>query len=71
MKALVAPVVSSGLRQHARVSRSSIFLELCRALIASGRWWMVPMVVALALSALLLAAVAAIEYVAPFVYTIF
>ena len=71
MKALAAPIVSSGPRQHARVARSSIFLELCRALIASGRWWMVPMVVVLALSALLLAAVAAIEYVAPFVYTIF
>ena len=53
------------------IRRTSIFLELCRALIASGRWWMVPMVVVLALSALLLAAVAAVEYVAPFVYTIF
>ena len=71
MKAIAAPVVSVARAKSTRVVRSSVFLELCRALIASGRWWMVPMVAVLALSALLLAAVAAIEYVAPFVYTIF
>ncbi len=71
MKAIAAPVVSVARPKSTRVARSSVFLELCRALITSGRWWMVPMVAVLALSALLLAAVAAIEYVAPFVYTIF
>lgn len=71
MKALAAPVVSVARPKATRAARSSVFLELCRALITSGRWWMVPMVAVLALSALLLAAVAAIEYVAPFVYTIF
>ncbi len=45
--------------------------ELYEALVAHGRWWLVPMVAVLVLSALLLVAVAAIEYVAPFVYTIF
>jgi hypothetical protein len=45
--------------------------ELARALARGGRWWMVPMLAVLALCALLLSAVAAIEYVAPFVYTIF
>ena len=71
MKALAAPSVLHLTPRARPVRRTSIFLELCRALIASGRWWMVPMVVVLALSALLLAAVAAVEYVAPFVYTIF
>ncbi|MBL8955650.1 MAG: hypothetical protein JNK82_33050 [Myxococcaceae bacterium] len=51
--------------------RSFVFIELCRALVKSGRWWLIPMVVVLAASALLLAVVAAVEYVAPFVYTIF
>ena len=71
MKALAAPSVLQLTPRARPIRRTSIFLELCRALIASGRWWMVPMVVVLALSALLLAAVAAVEYVAPFVYTIF
>ncbi len=51
--------------------RSFVFIELCRALVKSGRWWLIPMVAVLAASALLLAVVAAVEYVAPFVYTIF
>ena len=45
--------------------------ELYRALVANGRWWMVPMIAILGMTSLLLVAVAAIEYVAPFVYTIF
>lgn len=56
----------------ARRRRSGfVFVELCRALLQSGRWWLIPFVAVLALSAALLAAVAAVEYVAPFVYTIF
>lgn len=46
-------------------------VELCRALTANGRWWMVPMVIVLGLTSVLLIAITAIEYVAPFVYTIF
>jgi hypothetical protein len=45
--------------------------ELGSALVQGGRWWMVPMLAVLGLAALLLAAVAAVEYAAPFVYTIF
>ena len=45
--------------------------ELSRALVESGRWWLLPMLVVLGLAALLLALVAAIEYAAPFVYTMF
>lgn len=45
--------------------------ELHRTLVDGGRWWLVPMLGVLALAALLLAAVAAVEYVAPFVYTVF
>ena len=45
--------------------------ELSRALVESGRWWLLPMLVVLGLAALLLAVVAAIEYAAPFVYTMF
>ncbi len=72
MKALAAAAaVASPVRRGSRVARTSVFLELCRALISSGRWWLVPMVAVLAVCALLLSAVAAIEYVAPFVYTIF
>ena len=54
-------------------SKSNVgtFFELCRYLVASGRWWMVPMIVVLGLTSLLLIAITAIEYVAPFVYTIF
>lgn len=45
--------------------------ELFALLVANGRWWMVPMVIVLMGAALLLAVVQAIEYVAPFVYSIF
>jgi len=45
--------------------------ELYQSMIDSGRWWLIPMVGILGLSALLLVAVTAIEYVAPFVYTVF
>lgn len=45
--------------------------ELYQLLSRGGRWWLIPMIVVLALSAALLVAVSAIEYVAPFVYTVF
>lgn len=46
-------------------------LELYRTLVDNGRWWMFPMIAILGFTSLLLVAIAAIEYVAPFVYTIF
>jgi hypothetical protein len=45
--------------------------ELMRLMVQSCRWRMVPMLAVLGLTALLLVGVAAVEYVAPFVYTIF
>jgi hypothetical protein len=45
--------------------------ELVDLLAKSGRWWLLPMVGVLGLASLLLVAVAAVEYVAPFVYTVF
>lgn len=45
--------------------------ELVTLLIENGRWWLVPMLGVLFLAAVLLIVVQAIEYVAPFVYTIF
>jgi hypothetical protein len=45
--------------------------ELVQALAAGRRFWLLPLLAVLGLSALLLVVVAALEYVAPFVYTIF
>ena len=45
--------------------------ELLRVVVSSGRWFLVPLIVVLVLAALLLAVVHALEYVAPFVYTVF
>jgi hypothetical protein len=45
--------------------------ELFRLLVVSGRWWLVPMLVVFVVSAVLLAVVQALEYAAPFVYTVF
>jgi hypothetical protein len=59
-----------GAARRARVNAGTLG-ELGRALVDGGRWWMVPMIAVLGLTGLLLVAVAAVEYVAPFVYTIF
>lgn len=45
--------------------------ELAALLWQSGRWWLLPMTIVLGASALILLVVQAVEYVAPFVYTIF
>ncbi len=45
--------------------------ELFRTVVAGGRWFLVPMLLVLALAAALLAVVSVLEYVAPFVYTVF
>jgi len=45
--------------------------ELAALLWQSGRWWLLPMSVVLVGAAVLLVVVQAVEYVAPFVYTVF
>lgn len=52
-------------------SRLHTTRALTRLLIQNGRWWLLPMVAVLLLSGTVLVLVQAIEYVAPFVYTIF
>jgi hypothetical protein len=51
--------------------RLGTFGELLRMLSRSGRWWMLPFVAVLAVTAILLVVVQVIEYAAPFIYTIF
>ena len=53
------------------MSKVATVIELGQALASGGRWWMIPMLAVLALAGALLTVVAALEYVAPFVYTIF
>lgn len=53
------------------ISRFSTTLELVRALKRSGRWWLIPMVFVFAATSVLLVVVQVIEYLAPFVYSIF
>jgi hypothetical protein len=52
-------------------ARPGTLRELFAGLTESGRWWLIPMVAVLGLTAVLLVVVSAVEYVAPFVYTIF
>lgn len=58
-------------RRSRTVLRFGIAAELVRVLWRGGRWWLLPMLVVLGVAGLLLAAVQAVEYVAPFVYTVF
>jgi len=46
-------------------------VELVTMLARAGRWWLVPLVVVLVLAAVVLVVAQALEYVAPFVYTVF
>lgn len=45
--------------------------SLFALVIRNGRWFLVPMLVVFVLAAVLLALVSVLEYVAPFVYTVF
>ncbi|MBL4633462.1 MAG: hypothetical protein JKY56_06310 [Kofleriaceae bacterium] len=45
--------------------------ELAGLLIRNGRWWLLPMLIIMSLTAVLLGVVHVIEYAAPFVYTVF
>jgi hypothetical protein len=58
-------------RTRAIAARTSTIGELVLLIRESGRWWLLPMLFVLLASALLLVVVHAVEYVAPFVYTIF
>ena len=51
--------------------RLSTVSELTRLLVRNGRWWLLPMLAVLLLTSTLLVLVQALQYVAPFVYTIF
>lgn len=51
--------------------RAGTLGALCGFFVETGRWWLIPLVGVLALTSLLLSAVAAIEYFAPFVYSLF
>jgi hypothetical protein len=53
---------------HDRISTTR---DLTRLFAQSGRWWLIPLVAVFSLTALLLVVVQVVEYVAPFVYTIF
>ena len=74
MKAITSPRASAparaGVATRARVNAATV-RELASLFAESGRWWLVPMVVILGLAALLLLLVQLVEYVAPFVYTVF
>lgn len=52
-------------------ARTQTIRELVELLVASGRWWLVPMVAVLLATSVLLLVLQAAEYVAPFVYSIF
>jgi hypothetical protein len=73
-QALVRPLAAAGGFETRTVRVRAGFGtigELYRTLVDNGRWWMFPMIAILGFTSLLLIAIAAVEYVAPFVYTIF
>lgn len=54
-----------------RASRLSTVGQLFGALVATGRWWLTPLVVVLLVVAVVLVVVQVAQYAAPFVYTLF
>lgn len=52
-------------------TRAGTVGELATLLVATGRWWLLPMVGVLLASGVVMGVVTLIEYAAPFVYTIF
>jgi hypothetical protein len=51
--------------------RSATAHELLVLLVEHGRWWLVPLLGVLFMTALVLLVLHAAQYVAPFVYTLF
>ncbi|MDQ3036724.1 MAG: DUF5989 family protein [Myxococcota bacterium] len=70
MSALGRPSYVARKARRAQLALATL-AELVRVVIASGRWFLVPMVVVLAFAGVLLVVVQVLEYVAPFVYTVF
>jgi hypothetical protein len=62
--------LSAGVAARTRMNLGTLG-ELATLLRQTGRWWLLPMCAVLAGAAVLLVVVQAIEYVAPFVYTVF
>jgi len=50
---------------------ASTSVEVAQMLAENGRWWLIPMFAVMLLTSALLVVVQAVEYVAPFIYTIF
>jgi hypothetical protein len=69
-RATLARAPSPGVAARARMNLGTLG-ELAALLWRSGRWWLLPMSLVLAGAAVLLVVVQAVEYVAPFVYTVF
>ena len=66
----VAPPRAAGVAARTRMNLGTLG-ELATLLWQGGRWWLLPMSVVLGGAAVLLVLVQAVEYVAPFVYTVF
>ena len=56
---------------HRRTASLGTLVELGRVVIRGGRLWLLPMLVILAGTAVLFTVLTLLEYVAPFVYTVF
>ena len=65
---IASPIKNLG---NSRIGKTAVLWELSSMLKKHNRLWLVPFVGILALTAVMLTAVAVIEYVAPFVYTVF
>ncbi|MEW5849937.1 MAG: DUF5989 family protein [Myxococcota bacterium] len=70
MSTNLVPAPSLGVTRRAAV-RASTLGNLCSLLVRNGRWWLIPMVGVMLGASVLLSVVTAIEYFAPFVYTVF
>ena len=54
-----------------RAASLQTLVELGRGVVRGGRLWLLPMLVVLAATAVLFTVLTLLEYVAPFVYTVF
>ena len=67
----VAPVARRRRPRRRLLGKLATVGQLTRHLTGSGRWFLVPLVVILVLSAVLVAVVHLVEVAAPFVYSLF
>ncbi len=54
-----------------RTASLGTLVELARVVVRGGRLWLLPMLLVLAATAVLFTVLTLLEYVAPFVYTVF